>query len=71
MTEHAIEAKFTVSAEMRQRSKRIDDRVVKMLAEHIGGDEVLARAIYRAALALPHIIKKAVTDEQEENRAAG
>jgi hypothetical protein len=81
MTDHTIEANFKVSADMaaaRDRGRRVDDVAVKMLAEVIGGDEALARAIYKAAFALPHIIKMAVEqiekedqNGQEENRAAG
>ncbi len=48
MTEHTIEARFQLTTVMdaaRERGRRIDERAIAMLAETIGGDEALARAI--------------------------
>lgn len=71
MTEHTIEARFQLATTMdaaRERGRRIDKRAIAMLAEAIGGDEDLARAIYKAAFALPHIMKMAIEKEEQDGK---
>jgi hypothetical protein len=69
MADITIEANFKVvgTASARERGKRVDERAITLLADQIGGDEALARAIYKAAFALPLVIKMAVEQIEKED----
>lgn len=78
MTAHTIEARFQLTAAMdaaRERGRRIDERAIAMLADTIAGPQgvdngalILARAIYKAAFALPHIMKIAIEKEEQDGK---